>query len=539
VKKMPVKRNTINLNVSGNFLCPTDADTGLPVTDAGFQGEDGAVWIHVNIPTDWQELSVRLQVQSSNGKCDVSGLPLAGAIDMPLRSLVTVPGRLTVTLTGTASNGVRRTAQCQSLFITSEDCLPDTIPQMYPLAFENLCNEVESGVVHTITGSGGAKVTKTDDTTYDINVTGVGGDMLQSNFVTGKGVSNVNIVDHAAYADKTGLADNATHADSSSSADIASSANNAAVGSPLEAAINARQQALSPGGGGGVDLLSGTTVKSLQTNGLTITSDNNCVTLGIDGALATTGAFSYFAQDTPPSGWLYADGRQVKITDYQSLYNVIGDKYGQGTISNITVSPTYLTDNNNPASDIVLQKYASGIQTVSYFASNGTVFDGDGFDITTAGSYTVYCKDSSGREAIQIANIPAYSAPFIINTYSDPLTSDWKLVVWEQVSGNQAAISLVKFDVGIQTTGYFAQAGLSLGTQTQEGYTFQDGTTMPSGNYTWYVKDASGHEAVQYFMVTAKPTLTMYLTLSTGSDSFKLPNMMGTLNAQLTPCIKS
>jgi len=496
------------------------------------------VWLHANIPTDWQDLSVRLQVQAESGDCDVSGLPLSGTIDMPLRSLVTVPGRLTVTLTGSSADGVRRTAQCQSLFVMYEDCVPDPIPQAYPLAFENLCSEVESGVVHTITGSGGAKVTKTNDTTYDINVTGVGGDMLQANFATGTGASNTNIIDHAAYADKTGSADTAAHADSASNADHASNADNATVGSPLEAAINSRQQALSPGGNGGVDLLSGTTVKSLITNGLTITSDNNCVTLGIDGALATTGAFLYFIQDTPPSGWIYADGRQIKIADYQSLYNVIGDKYGQGTISNITVSPTYLTDNNNPANDIVLQKYASGIQAVSYFTSNGTVFDGDCFEIATAGSYTVYCKDSSGREAIQIASIPDYSAPFIINTYSDPLTSDLKLVVWEEVTGNQSGISLVKFDVGIQTTGYFAQGGLTLGTQTQEGYTFQDGSTMPSGNYTWYVKDAAGHEAVQYFMVTAKPTLTMYLTLSTGSDYFKLPNMMGTLNAQLTPCVK-
>ncbi len=535
---MPVKRETINLNVSGNELNATDADTGLVTTDAGFQGEDGAVWLHVIIPEDWQDLSVRLQILAQSGDIDESGLPLSGVIDMPMRSTVTVPGRLTVTLTGSSADGVRRTAQCQSLIVAPEDCQIDPIPDVYPLAFENLCDEVANGVVHTITGSGGAKVTQTSGTSFDINVTGVGGDMLQENYAAGTGASNTNIVDHAAYADVTGTANSATNAENASSADHATSADNAASGSPLETALNARQMALSAGGGGGVDLLSGSVVKSLKTSGLTISSDDSSVTLGISGALATTGAFAYFIQDTPPAGWIYADGRQVKITDYQNLYNAIGEKYGQGTVSNITVSPVYLTDNNNPANDIVLQKYAQGIQIVSYFGSNGTVFTDDHFCISVPGSYTVYCKDSSGREAIQMVNIPSCSAPFIINTYSDPLTSDWKLVVWEEVSGNQSSISVVKFDTGIQTAGYFAQGGLNLGTQDQEGYTFQNGTSMPSGNYTWYVKDASGNEAIQYFSVNALPTLTMYLTLSTGSDYFKLPNMTGTLNTQFTPCVK-
>lgn len=111
---MPVKRKTIDLEVISNALAATDAATGLETTDAGLQGEDGAVWLCIVVPPDWSDLSVRLQVTASNGECDESGLPQAGVINMPLRGSVTVPGRLTATLTGTGADGVRRTAQCDT-----------------------------------------------------------------------------------------------------------------------------------------------------------------------------------------------------------------------------------------------------------------------------------------------------------------------------------------------------------------------------------------------------------------------------------------
>lgn len=532
---MPVKRRTINLSVNSNSLAATDAQTGLPTSDAGLQGEDGAVWLHAEIPGDWSDLSARLQVMAASGECDESGLPLAGEIDMPLRNSVTVPGRLTVTLKGYSPDGVRRTAECRTLTVKSVDCPLDPVSQIYPMAFENLCNEVEKGVVHKITGSGGAKVTKTGDTTYDINVTGTGGDMLQANYVSGAGVENQNTIDHAAYADKTGAVDSAAHADI---ADVAKSAASAQAGSALEAAISSKQAALSAGANGGVDLLSGNTVKSIKGNGLTVTSDNSSVTLGLDGSLVTTGMIMYFAKPTRPAGWEICDGHEVKIADDLDLYKMVGTTYGKGTTGYILVTPNYLTDNVDFADDIILQKYTNSIQPVNYFAANGTIFTGDDFKVTVAGDYTVYCKDSKGREAVQYAHIAGAKAPYILNTTSYPITGDFKLQIFADSNGETSTINLVKIASGIQPNIYFLSAGTQIGTADNCSCTFQEGTAFPSGIYTWYTKDAAGNEALQYYNVVADKTLAMSLFIDYGTDYFKLPNFVGTINNCLCPCIK-
>lgn len=532
---MAVKRKIINLAVADNSLVATDAETGLAVTDAGVQGENGAVWLHLNVPEDWRDLSVRLQVLASSGDCEESGLPLAGAIDMPLRSNVTVPGKLIVTLTGTSAEGVRRTAECTGLYITAANCPADVVSKVYPLAFENLVNEVSTGVVHKITGSGGANVTKTDDTTYNIDVSGTGGDMLQSNYAKGSGVSNSNVVDHALYADKTGNVDSAAHADT---ADTAASASSAAAGSELESAINSKQNLLTPGGNDGVDLLSGTTLKSLKGDGITLTSDDNSVTLGLDGSPITTGMIMYFAMPELPPGWQFCDGRQVKISEYSNLYNAITNSYGMGTIDHILVRPEYLSDNADTAYDIVLQKYTDSIQDVSYFATRGTVFTGEHLKITSPGDYTFYCKDSSGNEAVQYIRIPSISAPYLFNLEPDPITDDLKLEVYAEVSGS-STINLVKFSSGIQSASYFKSSGTTIGTEDGVSYTFQDGTANASGIYTFYTSDESGNAAVQYFNVSTRKQLTMYLVLTYGSEYFKLPNLLGTVDNSLFPCIKT
>ena len=533
---MPLKRRTINLAVNSNILVATDADTGLVTTDAGVQGEDAAIWFHIAVPTDWSDLRVRLQVMSSSGDCDESGLPLAGVIDLPLRSVVTVPGKLSVTLSGISTDGIRRTAQCNSLFITAQNCPTDVVSQVYPVAFENLCNEVEKSVVHKITGSGGAKVIKTDDTTYNIDVSGTGGDMLQSNFVGGTGAANANKIDHAVYADVTGSVDNATHA---VKADEATCADSATEGSTLETALNSKQPLLSAGGNKGVDLLSGTTVKSLKGSGLTLSTDASSVTLGFDGSIITTGMIMYFAKTMCPTGWQFCDGRQVKISDYINLYKVIADRYGKGTINHILVTPTYLTDNSNFAYDIVLQKYTNSIQTVSFFATGGTVFTGDDFKVTVAGDYTVYCKDSQGCESVQYISVPSITAPYLLNLTNYPVTTDFKLTVYEQTQGGKLTVSQVKFAPGIQKVSYFASYGTTIGTADNTEYTFNESSTTPGGIYTWYTKDVAGNEAIQYFNVATSQTLTSYIYMDYGSDYFKLPSLGGTINTLLCPCIKT
>ena len=191
---MPVKRGIINLAVNGNMLVATDAATGQPPADAGLQGEDGAIWLHIDIPAEWQDLTVRLKVIAINGAYDESLTPVNSMIDMPLRQGVTVPGTLTVSLQGSDDSGLRRTADPKSLMIKPAAVPANAIPSLLPLDFEALKEVVDTQVVHIITGSGGALVTKTDDTTVNINVTGAGGDMLQANYANGN-VNNANTVD--------------------------------------------------------------------------------------------------------------------------------------------------------------------------------------------------------------------------------------------------------------------------------------------------------------------------------------------------------
>jgi hypothetical protein len=528
---MAVKRKTIILSVESNTLAATDSDTGEKTTDAGIQGEDGAVWLHIDIPSEWSDLNVRLQVLSSSGSCDESGLPSEGAIDMPLRSIVTVPGKLTVTLTGISADGVRRTAQCDSLFIAESDCPVDVVSESYPVAFEDLYNKVENNVVHAITGSGGALVTKTSATTYNIDVSGTGGDMLAANYASGSGQSNANTVDHALYADTTGTVENAEHAT------FADSAASAASGSALESALNSKQQTLT-NGSGGVELMSGTTLKSLKGDGITISSDDNNVTLGVDGAFFKTGMIAYIAQPTLPAGWQYCDGREVLISDYPKLYSVIGNRFGQGTIDHIRVTSSYFTDNENAADDIILKKYASGIQTADYFETGGTVFTNNYFDQTSAGSFTVYCKDSKGREALQYVHVPSITSAFVLNVTPVSMSEDYRLTLNIKASGESDSVTSMKIASGIQTTSYFADKGTVIGTSNSVNLTFQPGTAYESGIYTFYAEDSYGNSTLQYCNVIADKTLALYLCSNYDSYSFLLPNLSGTLNSLLTACIK-
>lgn len=533
---MPVERKTINLEVKDNSLVATDAATGLAASDAGVQGEDGAVVLHAAVPDDWADLDVRLQVLSPSGSCDESGLAAAGTVDLPLRAIVTAPGRLSVALTGVGKNGVRRSAACDGLFISEQDCPVDPVAQLYPTAFESLSETVAHDVVHRLTGSGGAKVTRTDDTTYNIGVSGTGGDMLAANYAAGAGKSNADTVDHALYADTTGAVESTAHADR---ADSAAAAETAAPGSALETELNSKQPALTPGGSGGVDILSGTTVKSLKGDGLTLSADGVSVTLGLDGALATAGVIAFFPESTPPAGWQLCDGRQLLISDYPDLYAVVSNRFGQGSATYVDIVPTYFTDNANLAGDIVLQKYTNSVQYAAFFGANGTVFTGADLRLTGSGNYTLYCKDSKGREFVQYLYVPGISAPFLLNAESQPITSDLKLKVIETTLGETSAVSLVRLAQGIQNVAYFAGNGMSIGTADGSSETFQDGTSCPSGIYTFYCKDAAGREAIQYFNVAAQASLSSNLTMSLGSDYFKLPNLLGSIGSQIYPVIKT
>lgn len=205
---MAVKRKTINLTVDGNSLMPADAGTGQATTDAGVQGENGAVWLHAAVPVDWQDLTVRLRVVAMDGTFDESGPATAGAVDLPLRQGVLVPGRLAVSLVGLAPDGdagdylVRKSADCRTLVVQASAQPSDPAAAVYPQAFESLRDEVRGECVHTVVGRGAAQVERLDGRTVAVGFTGSGGgDMRMANYANGSGAANPNAVDHALAAD--------------------------------------------------------------------------------------------------------------------------------------------------------------------------------------------------------------------------------------------------------------------------------------------------------------------------------------------------
>jgi hypothetical protein len=203
---MPVLRKTINLTVSGNTLISTDSVTMLSTTDAGVQGENEAVMLHVAVPVDWQTLTVRLRVISESGSYDESLDAVANVIDMPIKQGMTVPGHITVSLLGlqlisTGNYAIRKTADCKSLVIKESKIPIDVIPLLYPQVFEALKSEVQTQTVHTITGAGAAIVSRVGNAVTVNFQGGGGGDMLQANYANGLGSANTNKVDHAMSAD--------------------------------------------------------------------------------------------------------------------------------------------------------------------------------------------------------------------------------------------------------------------------------------------------------------------------------------------------
>lgn len=136
---------TVNLNVSGNSLEATNAATGQAVTEVGVQGEDGAVVLHADVPEDWADLTVKLQLIAEDGTFDESdaavtktvGGVTSTALDMPIRRGVTVPGRLTAILVGTDGAGIRLTADCVLTIAPSESSSSPML-KFYPQDFKTL-----------------------------------------------------------------------------------------------------------------------------------------------------------------------------------------------------------------------------------------------------------------------------------------------------------------------------------------------------------------------------------------------------------------
>ncbi len=87
-------------------------------------------------------------------------------------------------------------------------------------------------------------------------------------------------------------------------------------------------------------------------------------------------------------------------------------------------------------SEIALQKWAVGSQSVDYFANNGTTFVGNSFEVTQNGVYTVYAKDSGELETVASITVTKQdtappSAPDWAEHYANVGTP--VLITWDSV----------------------------------------------------------------------------------------------------------
>ncbi len=73
--------------------------------------------------------------------------------------------------------------------------------------------------------------------------------------------------------------------------------------------------------------------------------------------------------------------------------------------SEYTAGNVKITVEIEDESDIVLQKWAAGDQSVDYFADGGTKFDGNTFEVPQNGVYTVYAKDQGDLETTATVNV--------------------------------------------------------------------------------------------------------------------------------------
>ena len=70
-------------------------------------------------------------------------------------------------------------------------------------------------------------------------------------------------------------------------------------------------------------------VSTVKTDGSNITVEEWRILLGIKDGV-TAGTVAYYCAESPPDGWLVANGAEISRTDYSDLFTVIGTTFGEG-----------------------------------------------------------------------------------------------------------------------------------------------------------------------------------------------------------------
>lgn len=150
-----------------------------------------------------------------------------------------------------------------------------------------------------------------------------------------------------------------------------------------------------------------------------------------------------------------------------------------------TISST-ITD---AQSGVAVQKYALGIQTASYFISNGNLFTGNSFTVSQIGTYTIYAKDNAGNTSIQTALVDRVDTtpPSI----SLDTTTTWgeTNTLTADITDADSGVAIRKWAIGNLPASFFAISGTS--------FSGNNINVSKNGVYTIYAKDNAGNESVQ------------------------------------------
>ncbi|CAH8717961.1 S-layer homology domain-containing protein [Paenibacillus thiaminolyticus] len=148
-------------------------------------------------------------------------------------------------------------------------------------------------------------------------------------------------------------------------------------------------------------------------------------------------------------------------------------------------------------SGVEVQKWAAGTRTADYFDSNGTMIVNGSFAVQKNGAYTVYAADRAGNEAvatIMISNINKQAPQLTLTRSPDTWTNQPVTISVVIGTGQGIAVKLQKWARGKQPSGYFQDAGELL-----EGNSF---IVNDNGDYTVYVQDEAGNEAIAQIAIT-------------------------------------
>lgn len=154
-------------------------------------------------------------------------------------------------------------------------------------------------------------------------------------------------------------------------------------------------------------------------------------------------------------------------------------------VTNGTVNITHAD-----SSKVILQKWAQGIQDISYFQTQGAVVVNNRFNVITVGTYSLYYKLTDGREYVMSIIVDDSMLPQVILPKIE--VKDGIVTIIHDPSTN---VSESKWDFGTQNIAHFVFNGYVINNNTFEVYSI--------GKYTLYFKTVNNEERVMTFDVEA------------------------------------